>query len=264
MFGAKVVERGLTLVKLIVLARLLSPDDFGLFGIVVLAISTLEMLSRPGMRRALIRRRETGRNYLDSAWTFLFLRGLFLGGLMLVAAGPISAFFEMSAAAPLLRAMAALAVLRGLQNIGTVFFEKNLQFSRRFALETGAALIGLVTGVVLAIQMRSAWALVLSSLSAEGARTGLSYLLHPYRPRFELKRKEAGQLVSFGKWLFGSSTVLFIATNADDAVVGKVLGSASLGIYQIAFRISHMPLTEFGKTVFRVLYPAYAKIYDQR
>jgi O-antigen/teichoic acid export membrane protein len=90
----------------------------------------------------------------------------------------------------------------------------------------------------------------------------MSYLIHPYRPRLSLARKELQELFGFGKWLLGSGVLVFLVTQGDDLFVGKVLGPAALGLYQMAYLISNLPATEISRTMAQVAFPAYSKLQD--
>lgn len=263
LFGGRVIDRVFTLVKVIVLARLLLPEDFGLFGIVALAVSTAEALSRSGMHEALVQRRELMTAHLNTAWTVRVVRGVVLAGLLFGAAPLLADFFGRNALAPLLRLMAAGIVLRGAGNIGIIYFQKELRLHRQFLYEVCAGFVSLATAVILAYKLRNVWAFVWASLAREVVRLLLSYALHPYRPHFQFSLAEARELVGFGRWFFAGGIVDFVFQNVDDALVGKLLGMGSLGIYQMAYKMPHMPLSQVDFVSNRVLFPAYAHIHKQ-
>ncbi|NLE95968.1 MAG: oligosaccharide flippase family protein [Dehalococcoidia bacterium] len=104
MFAGKVAGPGLQTVKLIVLARLLIPEDFGLFGIVTLAMTALETLTQSGFQGALMQKRDSTEAYLDTAWTVQAVRGFVLAGILLVTTPLFAWFFEEPRVVPLLRA----------------------------------------------------------------------------------------------------------------------------------------------------------------
>jgi O-antigen/teichoic acid export membrane protein len=262
-FASRVVSRGLGMVKIVVLARLLSPEDFGLFGIVMLAIATLEGLTQTGFNTALIHRKENTRDYLDTAWTIQVIRGLALAAALFAAAPAVAWFFAEPRAARLLRVMCASVVLGGCVNVGIVYFRKELEFHKQVFYTTSVAVLSLAVGVALAFRLRSVWALVWAGLAAAGFRCVLSYLVHPYRPRLRLEGKALGELISFGKWVFAYSIVIFLVRHGDDAFVGKLLGAAALGVYQVAYRLSGFLTVEVTELCNAVLMPAYAKLQDE-
>jgi O-antigen/teichoic acid export membrane protein len=110
--------------------------------------------------------------------------------------------------------------------------------------------------------LRSVWALVFGLLAGNLARCVVSYFIHSYRPHFTWDLTRAKELFGFGKWILGSSILVFLITQGDDIFVGKLLGVAALGFYQMAYRISNMPATEITHVISRVTFPAYSKIQD--
>jgi O-antigen/teichoic acid export membrane protein len=110
--------------------------------------------------------------------------------------------------------------------------------------------------------LRNVWALVLGLLAGNAARCCVTYLVHPYRPRLNFDLRNAIELWGFGRWVFGSSVLIFLITHGDDIFVGKLLGVAALGFYQMAYRISNIPATEITHVISQVTFPAYSKIQD--
>jgi O-antigen/teichoic acid export membrane protein len=250
------------LARLVVLARLLSPEDFGLFGIVILAILALETCSQTGFTAALIQRREGVDRYLDVAWTVEAARGLILAVILFAAAPLVSLFFGEPRATALLRLMCISTALRGFTNIGVVYFRKELQFHRQVLYETLGGMAELIAGVVLAFVLRSVWALVYAGIAGSGARCLLSYALHPYRPRLHWDRAYARELFGFGKWMLGTSLVCFLALHGDDVFLGKMMGAEALGLYQLACLVAYAPATWITHVTSGIMMPAYAKVQD--
>ena len=102
-FALRITSRGLTLIRTIVLARVLAPSDFGLMGIALLAMSALETFTQTGFQAALIQKKGDIRDYLDTAWTISALRGLALFAVLYLAAPYIALFFNTPAATPIMR-----------------------------------------------------------------------------------------------------------------------------------------------------------------
>ena len=136
-FAGKMAGRGLQLVKMVVLARLLVPEDFGLFGIVMLALAAMETFTQTGFHTALIQKKDDIEQYLDTAWTVQVVRGLVLAAALFLSAPLFAWFFDEPRVVPLLQALSAIEVLRGLSNIGTVYFEKELEFRKQVTYQVG-------------------------------------------------------------------------------------------------------------------------------
>jgi O-antigen/teichoic acid export membrane protein len=90
----------------------------------------------------------------------------------------------------------------------------------------------------------------------------MSYVLHSYRPRIRFEKEKFQGLFGFGKWVFGSSILIFLIMQGDDIFVGKLLGVTALGFYQMAYMISNLPATEITHVISQVTFPAYSKLQD--
>jgi len=261
-FALRFTNRGLGFIRTIILARLLAPSDFGLLGIAMLAISTLETFSQTGFQAALIQKKDNAESYLDSAWTVSVIRGCVLFGLLFFSAPLVAKFFNSPQATLIIRVIAVTVLISGLRNIGVVFFQKELEFNKQFSYEFSATIIDLSVAVALAFILRNVWALVWGGLAAHCVRLYMSYSLHSYRPRISFEKEKFQELFGFGRWVLGSSILVFLITQGDDIFVGKMLGVTALGLYQMAYLISNLPATEITHVISQVTFPAYSKLQD--
>ena len=258
----RIINRGLGFVRTIILARLLAPEDFGLLGIAMLAVATLETFSQTGFHQALIQKKENVESYLDTAWTISVIRGIILFGILFFTAPTVAKFFSSPLASLVIRVIAISTLLTGFRNIGIVFFQKDLEFNKQFVYEFSATLIDLGVALSLALLLRNVWALVWGGLAASLTRLIMSYVVHPYRPNIHFSKKEFRELFDFGKWVLSSSILIFLLTQGDDIFVGKLLGVAALGMYQLAYLISNLPATEITHVISQVTFPTYSTIQD--
>lgn len=262
LFALRMLNRGLGFIKTIILARLLAPADFGLLGVALLAISTLETFSHTGLQTALIQKKDTVESHLDTVWVVSAIRGTFLFAVLFLTAPFIAKFFSSPDAGLVVRILAVSTLLTGCRNIGIVFFQKELEFNKQFYYEFSASLVDLSVSVTLAFLLRNVWALVWGGLAAHLTRFVMSYILHPYRPKFRFRRNNFKELFSFGRWSAVSDIFIFFLVQGDDIFVGKALGLAALGFYQIAYMLSNLPATEITHVISRVTLPAYSKLQD--
>jgi O-antigen/teichoic acid export membrane protein len=254
--------RVITVVVTLALARLLTPADFGMVAIATLAISFLDTVSQTGYSVALVQKREDIHDFLDTVWLVSFARGVAVYAAFYFVAPWVADFFGNPDAVGILRALALTFVLQGACNVGMVYLSKDLDFRRLFVYELTATAVNAVASIVLAIVLRNAWALVGGTVARSVALLVLSFVLHPYRPRLRLDLAKARELYGFGRWVAGSSVILFFINKGDNAFVGKLLGEAALGIYTLAFSIANLPTTEIARVVSQVMFPAYAKLQD--
>lgn len=267
-FGLRITEQVFNIVRLIILARVLAPNDFGLLGIALLGMMALETFSQTGFQQALIQKKENIKDYLDAAWTVMLLRSLILCAVLFFAAPHIALFFDAPQATTIIQVIGISFLLGGaggvggFVNIGVLYFQKELKFNKHFIYRASGTLADFVVAVSAALILKSVWALVFGLLAGNLVRLIVSYLVHPYRPRLSSDLGKAKELFGFGKWILGSSVLIFLLTLGDDIFVGKLLGVALLGFYQMAYRTSNAPATQITHVISQVTFPAYSKLQD--
>jgi O-antigen/teichoic acid export membrane protein len=262
-FALRISDRLFKFTRTIILARVLAPSDFGLLGIALLAMSTLETFSQTGFQAALIQKKEDAEDYLDTAWTVSALRGIVLFAILCLAAPYVASFFHNPAGAPIIRAIGVSVLLRGLSNIGVVYFQKELEFEKQFVYQLSGTIADLIVAITAALILRNVWALVLGLLAGNLVRLVMSYWIHDYKPRLRFERGRVSSLFSYGKWMLLSGILILVGARGDDAVVGRVLGASALGLYQMAYRISQLAVTEITYVVGQTAFPAYSKLQDE-
>ncbi len=248
------------LVKLGLLARLLTPADFGLTGIATLLIRWFELFSQTGLRQALIRTSGDIKPYLNTLWTVQVLRGGVLT-LSLFLLAPLAAwFFKHPEVQTIIQALAPLVLLRGFTNPAMVYLTRELDFQRMVQWNMWQVFTGVCVVIPLALRYRSVWALVVSLLAGQAVYTLASYYIHPFRPRFAFDRQLAREMAHFGKWIFGRNILNALVGSLDSFTVGKLLGASALGLYQVASRVATLPGQAMNDVLLRVTFPAYAQL----
>ena len=261
-FFLRIFNQGFSLLRLIILARILSPNDFGLMGIALLTMSILETFSETGFQQALIQKKEDIKSYLDNAWTVLILRGFVLFVILYFIAPYAAAFFNTPEAKPIIRVIGFSILFQAFTNIGITYFKKELEFNKEFIYQLTGTLADFIVAISAVLILRNVWALVFGSLASSITRCFVSYLIHPYRPRLNFTLEKVKELFSFGKWVLGTNVLIFLIIQGDDILVGKLLGTTALGFYQLAYRISNLPATEITHVISQVTFPTYSKLQD--
>jgi len=252
----------LNLTRLIIIARVLAPHDFGLMGVALLTIGILEVFSQTGFQSALIQKKKDIKSYLDSAWTISILRGFILFTILYFIAPYAAIFFKAPTATSIIRTVGFSILLQAFTNIAIIYFQKELEFNKQFFYQLSGILADFVVAVSLAIIFKNVWALVFGLLAGNFVRLVVSYFIHPYRPHFTIDLRKVKELFVFGKWILGSSILIFLITQGDDILVGKLLGATMLGFYQMAYRISNMPATQITHIISQVTFPIYSKLQN--
>lgn len=258
--------RALQLVMLVVLARLLSPEEFGLMGVALLVISGLTRFSQLGLDEALIQRtEEVVDDYLGTVWVLQMLRALAIAGVAFATAPLVADFFpdaSREAVVPVLQLIALGPLIRGLENPAIVYFQKDFKFHRQFTMLVARTGTRVTVSIAYALVDPTVYALAYGYVAGYTAQTLASYVIADrwFTPSFELSK--AYELVDYGKWLVGAGILSYLYGEGDDVFVGRFLGTQALGYYQLAYRLSNAPATEVAQTISQVVMPAYSKIQD--
>lgn len=256
-------DRLLQLLKVIIIARLLSPEAFGLLGIALVTIASLRQFSKLGFDEALIQHEEENVDaYLNTAWVIKIIRGAVIAIIAFLTAPSLATFFGEPQAEPLIQFLGFTPLILGVQNPAVMYFRKNLNFHREFVYQVGGRLIDLLVAVSIALVYQSVWALPAGIVAMNLMKAALSYGIHEYRPRVEFELTLGQEMFDFGKWMLASSILVFIAGQGDDAFVGWYFTAATLGFYQIAYRLSNAPATEVTQVISKVAFPAFSKVQD--
>jgi lipopolysaccharide exporter len=254
----------LNMVRSVVLARLLTPDMFGLMGLALVVLRATETFTRPGISQALIARQQDFDAASGTAFTMLVIRG-FLLALILAAVAPFVAdFYDSHELTLILQVLAVVFVLNAFANINTVARQKDLDFKRLTYLAQATNLCGTIVTIAVAFWMRSVWALVIGQLVQAALNTLWSYYFIAGRPRFAFDKGVARDLLQYGKFITGSSMVTYIAAELDSAVIGKVAGIEQLGYYALAGTISSLVTLNIARVAAGIMMPAYSKLQNDR
>jgi lipopolysaccharide exporter len=254
----RLADRSIGFVSTLILARILVPGDFGLVAMVTALLAALELLGAFSFDLALIQNQQAQRRHYDTVWTFSVAFGIFKALTLSVLATPMASFFAEARLEMLVYAVAFCTFVQGLDNVGVVSFQKDLQLHKEFWFSLYRRLIGFAVTIVLAILLRNYWALVGGMLATRLASVFLSYIMSSYRPRFSLGA--AAELFNYSKWLLLNNFLIFINNRGMDFVIGKISGAQSLGLYSVAYEIANLPTTELVWPIQRAVFPGYAQL----
>jgi O-antigen/teichoic acid export membrane protein len=246
------------LVSTAILARLLTPADFGIVAMAAIVAGLLDTAAYAGVDLALIRANAATRELHDSAWTIQVGQGAIVGGLLVLSAPFVASYFDEPRVAIVLQCLAVRSIVDGFQNIGIVAFRQELDFAKEFRFNLYTKILNFVIVVAAAFAFRNYLALVIGMVSGAAINVALSYLMHPYRPRFSLAKVK--DLWSFSNWLLVSRIGNFLSRKADQLIVGGAVGTTALGHYHIATELSTMPTTELVMPMRRALFPTLSKL----
>jgi PST family polysaccharide transporter len=253
--------RLLILVATAILARLLTPKEFGIVGFALIFMALLETVKDLGLGQALVASRPE--DVYERADT-VFVAGLGLG---LVMTGIVAAVSPLAAAffdePQLLGILPVLGLNFLIRSVGATHYslaQKEMLFRTRTIAEFCDVLVRGTVGVVLALAGAGVWSLVIGYVAGTTALVTALWVLVPWRPKLRLDRSQLPGLLRFGGALTGVDITSAITANADYVFVGKVLGPASLGLYTLAFRLPELAIVNVATVAGIVLFPAFANV----
>ena len=246
-------------VSTIILARLLSQDDFGVAGYALIVINSLNVLSDLGVGQALIYL-EKDPKATDTAFWLSILLSFILFTLTWLVAPYIGSFFEDPRAVSVTRALAFNFPLSSLGYIHDILLRKTLSFKRKFVPDLSRSIAKGIFSIALAYLGYGAWSLIYGQLIGTLVASLVLWLIVPWHPSFYFSKELARDLLRFGLNIVAISGLSVFLDNIDAMLIGKYIGAAALGIYTLAFRVPDMLVMQFNALVSKVVFPLYAKI----
>ncbi len=261
--GSQFITNLFDLIRIIILARLLMPSDFGLYGIALLVIIIISKISKSGFNEAIIQK-SRAKNYLDTAWTIEIIRGIIIFLVVFILAPIIGKFLGSPEAILITRVCAISILIRGFINIGILYFRKDLLFYKQFVFDFISSFGSLVVTIISALILKNAWALVLGLITKDLIQLISSYIIHNFRPKFEFNINKIKNLFNFGRWILKDNWISLIAVYGDNFFITKFLGSTYLGLYQMSFKMGNLINMSLGQIISNIGFPVFSKFQNNK
>ncbi|MGF1491794.1 MAG: oligosaccharide flippase family protein [Microcoleaceae cyanobacterium] len=254
--GSQVLRLGGNLI----LTRLLVPELFGLMALVQTFITGLTLFSDIGIRPSIIRSsRWQEEQFLNTAWTMQVLRGSWIWLGCLIVALPASRFYDEPKLLWLLPLVALGAWINGFASTSLATLNRKLEIDKITKLEFITQTISLTVMVAWASILPSIWALVIGNLVAASVKTLWSHRLEAGHNRFTWDKSAVKEIMTFGSWVFVSTVMLFLASQSDRLVLGKLFPLELLGVYTVAYTLSDLPRQIVVRVSSQVMFPVMSK-----
>jgi O-antigen/teichoic acid export membrane protein len=247
------------LVRLLILARLLSPDDFGLLAIAMTAIGFLLSITDFGMVPALVQRSELNKQHYNAAWTVIVVRAAGIAAIVFLAAPLIANVFNEPRAIPILQVLSIRPLLEASASIRIADLIRDLEFRSLAFVKLSEGVINTIIAIGLA-RYFGVWALVWGALAGTTAYLVMSYLLAPHRPSLLFDFKAIQPLIRFGRWIFLTGLIAVFGGLTLRVVISRQLGTAQLGLYFLAASLAFLPSEVATKVAGYVAFPLYARL----
>ena len=244
----------------VLLARLLTPEAYGLIGMVVVFTGFAGIFKDIGLGAALIQKQDAEPiHYTTVFWTNVLL-GLCLSLLFIGLAPWISAFYDKPLLQPLTIFLAFNFLVDAFGIVQRMHLNKALDFRRLSFLEISTMLVSGTVAISLALFGYGVWSLAVQSVLGSLLSVLILWWMNDWRPSFRFSTDALGELWGFSSNLLGFSTLNYWIRNADNLLIGRFLGSGALGLYSKAYGLMLLPLRSISRTIGRVMFPAFSTI----
>ena len=250
----------LRVLTLVIMARLLTPEDYGVFAILMIFVGFFSVFGHMGISQAVIYLDNPSGRMLSSIFYLNFSVGVALYLILFVLAVPIAAFFERIELVDLLRVIGIVLILEALQAVQKALLQKKIEFRKVVFVEVGSQVFGSAVGIGMAVAGYGVASLVFMALTGAAARTVFLWRGAGWYPSFMFSWADIHVIWNYCFNLTGFSIINYFARNADNFLIGKFLGSSVLGVYNMAYNIMLYPLNNVAGVIVRVLFPALSTI----
>ena len=248
----------------LILTRLLFEEAFGLMLLVNVLLQGLQLLSDIGIGPSVIQSEHGDeRRFLDTAFSMQAVRGVALAAIACALALPAARFYEQPELALLIPVASVSTLLGGLGSTKLFTMQRRLSFAAPTLLELGSQAAGLVTMIAWAWFSPSVWALVAGAVVVYLVKAvGSHVALAGPNNRFAWDASAARAVFHFGKWIFLSTVLTFLAGYSDRLVFGKLIPLGMLGVYGIGMMIAQLPQMALGQAALSLLFPIYSRVHN--
>ena len=260
---SQIMQQGFHLLAMIVLARLLVPDDFGIASMAVIFTSIAVTVFDLGLNQAIIQRKEINDSHLSTTFWVVLAMGIIFCAAIAGASPWIAKFFNNEAVGPVLAVASISCIICPLGSVHGALLRKRLDFFRFSVAEATAAVVYLATAVSMAFAGFGVWSIVAGGLANDATYVTMRWILCRWHPSFTFSISSLKDLWSFGMNQTGTKFIEIIDQRLDYLIIGRFLSAAALGFYNLGLRVTNMPSQYLRFIITRVAFPAFSTIQDE-
>lgn len=256
----KIAAAVVAFLKISVLARLLSPADFGLFSLVAIALGVSEATTQTGINITILQSKHSIDYFLNTAWVISIVRGLAIAVLMVLLSFGLSNYFQEPQLLFLITLTALVPLIKGFINPSIILLHKEMRFFRdslyRFSLLFVDALLAVAIGLI----THSVLAFIGAMIGAALFEVVISFIFFSTRPRFEFLSSRAKAIFQNSKWLSLTAFFGYLNDNLDDFLIGKLTDPTRLGFYHNGYALSHRANYDVAKSIHHSTMPVFTEL----
>ncbi len=256
----KVLTMVATLLKISILARLLSPNDFGLFSLIMIAFGIVEAVTQTGVNLTIINSERKVQYFLNSAWVIAIIRGFIMGIIMLVLGVLMTNYYHEPQLSFLIAVTALVPVIKGFINPYIVVMQKEFRFFKDSLYRFSLVAVDVLLAIIFGLMLQSVMAMILALIGAAIFEVIISFVFFQERPAFQYIHSRGRVILNNAKGLSVSAALSYVHENIDDLIIGKLAGTYNLGLYHNGYSLAHKTNYELSKAVQHTTLPVFSKI----
>lgn len=259
-----IAGQGITFLVGLVLARLLTPQEYGLIGYIAIIIAILNSIVDSGFSNALIRKKDAGEIDYDTTFIFNMALSLLMAGVMIVTAGPVSRFLNEPELVPLIRAMSVIVVINAAAIIQRTTLTKRVDFKTQTKVSLISSAASGAVGIGMALSGMGVWSLVGQQISRQLLNTVFLWAFNRWTPAWRFSWRSFRELFGFGWKLMVSGLLNTIWNEISQIVIGKCYSTATLGQFTRGKQFSDIFSTNMTTVIQRVSFPVLSSVQDEQ
>ena len=261
--GSQVVRLAIQLVYQVALARCLAPQDFGVVAMAWPVLAFVSLFADCGLTQATVQRQDVSQAELSFIYWANGSAGLLFAVATIAASPLVARFYGVAEAGPVTAALGALFLVNGLFSQHLALLNRRLAFARLAAVDLAGAAFGAIAGLAAAAAGAGFWAIVIGQAATSVVSAPLAWILTRWRPDAPRRIAGARRLVAFGADMTAYGFMNYFARNLDNVLIGRFLGETSLGLYDRAYKLLLLPLTQITVPFGKVALPLLARTRDE-
>ncbi len=259
---ARILMSLLNMAGIVLLARIISPDDFGIIAIAMAVVSVIVAATEAALPQALVQCRDPTRDHIDTVWTMSCIRAGIVFMVIASAAWPLALAYGDERLAGVFLLAGATGAFMEFYNPLLTLATRELHFRPLILFQIGQKAVGLGLAIGLALAMENFWGIIIGNALGAILASLASYLIIPYRPAFTLSRMS--EIWGFSGWMFLNQLCETVNWRFDQLAIGFAVTRAELGYYSVADNIAVIPSRELSFPLRNALFPGLSQIAEQR
>lgn len=250
----------LNLLVTFVLARLITPEEFGTVGMVTVFTGFAAIFVNFGFSQALIQKSNVSSNDINTVFVFNLVTGVFLSLLFFFMSPVIAEFYNKPILEKLTKALSPIFIVSSISGVNRALNSKKMNFKLDTIISFVSLIISSLITIIMAFYGFGVWSIVIKMLSAQGLVTVLYLIYKPINQKLIFNSGSFRSMFRMGSNVAGDSLVNYWSRNADNLIIAKMLGDTSLGIYTKSYAVMLLPLTNISRVIAKVMFPSFSII----